>query len=219
MQKYKNLLILGTSHIAKQSISDVKKYFREYNPDIIALELDKTRLQSLLSKKKLKLKDIKSIGLKGFLFALIASWIENQLGKIVKVKPGTEMITAIKLAKKHNKQITLIDQDIKITLKKISKNLTYKEKLNFLIDLLKAPFQKKMKIDLTKVPEEKTIKKMTSQLKKRYPTLYKILVAERNIIMAKNLYNILNNNQNKKIMAVVGAGHEKEIINLLKDET
>ena len=58
--KYKNLIIIGTSHIAKQSLKEVKKAIEEEKPDIIAIELDRKRLMALASKKK-EISDVKII--------------------------------------------------------------------------------------------------------------------------------------------------------------
>ena len=100
---YKNLTLIGTSHIAKQSLEEVNNAINKEKPDIIALELDKKRFFALTHniKRKLKLSDIKRIGLKGYIFNLIGAWIEKKLGKYVGVEPGSEMITAIRLAKKN----------------------------------------------------------------------------------------------------------------------
>jgi len=46
------------------------------------------------------------------------------------------MKTAVELAKKNNKKITLIDRDIDITLKRFSKKFSFKEKMRLLKDLL-----------------------------------------------------------------------------------
>jgi len=43
MIKYKNLSIIGTSHIAKQSLDEVKDIIEHTKPYINALELDKKR--------------------------------------------------------------------------------------------------------------------------------------------------------------------------------
>ena len=66
------------------------------------------------------------------------------------------------------------------------------------------------------VPDEKTIKMLTSQVKKYYPSLYKILIKERNFFMAKALYNLMSKNPDKTIVAIVGAGHEKDLISIIK---
>ena len=59
--EYKKLVVIGTSHIAKQSIDEVKNVISFYNPEIIALELDQKRLPALMQKKHgyLKKKRIK----------------------------------------------------------------------------------------------------------------------------------------------------------------
>ena len=41
------------------------------------------------------------VGIKGFLFAILGRWVSKKLGNLVGVKPGSEMLTAMKLAKKH----------------------------------------------------------------------------------------------------------------------
>ncbi len=218
--KYQNITLLGTSHIAKQSLKEVEETIQTEKPEIIALELDEKRLHALLSKKKRKttLKDIKRIGFKGYLFSIIGAWVEKKLGEKVGVSPGSEMLKAFKIAREKQLKIALIDQDIEITLKKFSKSLGWKEKWNLLTDIIKGVLFKSERIefDLTKVPEEKLIKKMIEQVKKRYPKIYQVLVEERNIIMARRLAKISKDNPESKILAVIGAGHQEEMINLLK---
>ncbi|HJO01926.1 MAG TPA: TraB/GumN family protein [Candidatus Woesearchaeota archaeon] len=217
--KYKNLTIIGTSHIAKQSLDDVENAVEDGKPNIIALELDRRRLYSLFKKpSKMSIYDIKRVGIKGFIFALIGAWAEKKLGKIVGVAPGSEMKKAVRLARKHDIKLALIDQDIEITLKRFSKSLTWKEKWNFIIDIVKAIFVRKnvIEFDLTKVPSKKVIKKLVGQVKKRYPNIYKVLIEERNQVMAENLRKIMENYQDKKILAIIGAGHEDDILELIK---
>ena len=134
--KYKNLVIIGTSHISVESIKEVQSKILKIRPDIIALELDSKRFYALTAKnKKINLLDIKKIGIKGYLFNLLGSYLERKLGKLVGISPGSEMLKAIRIAKKLNIKIALIDQDIEITLKNLSKAITWKEKLKFLWDI------------------------------------------------------------------------------------
>lgn len=223
--KYKNLAIIGTSHIAKQSIREVKEAI-EKKPDIVAVELDSNRLRAIKEKgrTKLRLRDIFKIGIVGFVFALVGAWAQRKLGKLVGVTPGTEMLTAVRLARKNKINIALIDQDITLTLAKLSRAVTWKEKLRFPYDIIKAVFFRKKELrrlgiedlDLSKVPEKKIIKVLTAELKKCYPNVYRILVKERNMYMAKRLDGMISSYPNKKILAVVGAGHEEELLDLIK---
>jgi len=226
MKTFQNLTLIGTSHIAQQSIQEVIQTITQQKPQIIALELDQTRFYALTHKEKRKVRfsDLPRIGLKGYLFALIGAYIQKKLGQIVKVQPGAEMLTAIKLAKKNKLKIALVDQPIEITLKRFSQELTWKEKFRFLADLFKGIFFRKReikkynleKLDLTKVPEEKLIQKLIKSLKQRYPSIYKVLIKERNQVIAKNLFNLIKKNPEDNIVAVIGAGHEKDILNLIK---
>ena len=108
--KHRNLTIIGTSHIAQQSLDEVKKAIEKDKPDIVALELDKNRLYALMHKKKGKISiyNIRKIGFKGFLFYLIGAWAEKKLGEYVGVSPGSEMKKAVKLARKNNAKIIVV---------------------------------------------------------------------------------------------------------------
>jgi pheromone shutdown-related protein TraB len=218
-----HLIIVGTSHVAQQSKKAVKKAIEENNPDIIAVELDQGRLHALLNPKdqNMRLRDIRHVGVKGWVFALIGKWVENTLGKHVGVKPGEDMLTAVRLARKNKVKLALIDQDIRVTLKRFSKFLTWKEKWNFAVDLVKGVLFRKNAIpfDLRQVPDSKTINKLINQVKKRYPNVHRVLVKERNEFMAKNLAYLLNQNQESTIVAVVGAGHGEEMERLVKKYT
>lgn len=217
--EHNNLTIIGTSHIAKQSLEDVEKAVESGKPDIIALELDKSRLYGLFRKPgKVRFPDIKKVGFKGFVFSVIGAWAEKKLGNMVGVAPGSEMKKAVILARERGIKIALIDQDIQVTLKRFSKSLTWKEKWNFLIDIFKAFFSRKkgIKFDLTKVPSKKIVKKLVEQVRKRYPNIHKILIEERNEVMAENIRKIMERNPDKKILAIIGAGHEEETMEMIK---
>ena len=217
---YKNLKIIGTSHIAKESIDKISKAFSEYDPDVVCIELDHKRLDSLLSDSKpdRSISGIKRYGLQGYMFAVIGGFIQEKLGNVVGVKPGSDMLTAVNLSRLNNKILHLVDQDIEITLRRFSKAFTWKEKFRLLWDILKAPFGKKMKIDLNKVPKEELIQKLMADLQKRYPSLYSVLIDERNYVMAKNIYKIMSKNEDKKVLVVIGAGHEEGLLKLIKTE-
>lgn len=220
MMRFKNLTIIGTSHIAKESIQEVIRTIESEKPEIVALELDMKRFQAMMGpKRKLTIKDIKHLGVKGWVINVIGAWAEEKMGKIVGVKPGTEMKTAALLAAKQKARIALIDQDITITLKKLTKRITWKEKFRFISDILSAAVLRKkpeINFDLSKVPSQEVIDNLIGQVKKRYPNVYDVLIHERDVHMAKALNKLINTEQDKRIVAIVGVGHEESIINHIK---
>ena len=100
MEIFENLIIIGTSHIAIESVKEVEEIIRKKKPDCVALELDKGRFLTLLTKnrKKLTWRDIRHIGVKGYLFAKFGEYAEVKLGSMVGVSPGDEMIRAAQVA-------------------------------------------------------------------------------------------------------------------------
>lgn len=223
--EFGNLTIIGTSHIARQSIVEIENFFEENRPDIAAIELDPKRYITLLSGKRQKpnLQAIREVGVFGFLFLVLGQWAQGALGKMVGVEPGAEMLATIKQAKKHKVAIALVDQDIQITLSRFS-TIPFGEKAKLGWDVLIGFFfqrsaAKKMgitSIDLNKVPEKEVISKLIDMMRKRYPHMHRVLVEERNKHMAHNLAGIVLSQPEKKVLAVVGAGHEEELMKLVK---
>jgi pheromone shutdown-related protein TraB len=219
--QYRNITIIGTSHIAKSSIEQVKTTIEVQKPDIVAIELDKGRAHSLMSDERSSVSwhSISRIGLKGYLFAKLGHWVEHKLGKVVGVAPGSEMKQAILSARMAKAQLALIDQPIQRTLARFSKAFSWREKLQLIWDILSAPFKKKrIRFDLRKVPSHKLIDEMLREVEFKYPNIYRVLITERNEVMARRLYAMSALNPDRKILAIIGAGHVRGILKLLKQK-
>ena len=215
--------IIGTSHIARESVNQIKDEIKKIKPEIVAVELDINRLSNLFSKKrKVSIRDIKHLGLIGFIFNVVGGFMQRQLGERVGLAPGADMRAAVIEAKKVGAKIALIDQPIQITLTRLSKKMPVREKLKFVSYLLAAilfpwiPTSKSTKIDLSKVPESELIEHLSIELKKNFPSVYQVLVEERNQYLANQLIKIKKDFPDAKIIAVVGAGHLSGINQILK---
>jgi len=219
--------IIGTSHISQQSSDQIEKEVKRYQPDIIAVELDVKRALALSNKNKtrrLTLRDAGKIGFKGYIFARVGQFMQKRLGEMVGVKPGSEMKTALRLAYEKKINIALIDQPIEVTLNNFSRELTWKEKLHFVSDIFRGLFFRKRemkrlgldKLDLRKVPTEELVEKLVGELERRYPNIYKTLVSDRNKFMSSALLKIQKQSPEKDILAIVGAGHKHEMVNILR---
>lgn len=254
-----NIKLIGTNHIAQDSLEVIKKEFLSFRPDIIAVELDVRRLEALLTqeqeaqeaklqpqiKKKKKERSkidfsiIRRVGVQGFLFLLFGKWLQGKMGKMVGMQPGKEMLYGVQLAKNNNLTLSLIDRFLEKTIRRLFKQLTWKERFRFIGEIFRAPFVKnsaemkaikrawgakivnsssgpsKLKINLAQIPSQDAIISMMTILRKQYPTFYNVLVDERNHYMARQLALLTKKHPEKKIMAVVGAGHLPGIQELL----
>ncbi len=221
--KHGNLTVIGTSHIAEDSVSRVREAILAVKPAIVAVELDHARLHALLSEEKprMSIAMLRVMGLTGFVFFAIASFLQRRLGKLIGAIPGQEMKTAVQVAQQNKARVALIDQPLNITMSSLSR-ISIREKLKLVRDLVlgfagieteKVPF------DLAKTPSAGFVEMAMKKVKQRYPGLYKALVADRNEYMANALARIMKAEPESKIVAVVGAGHEREIMQLVKKLT
>jgi len=214
-----DIYLIGTAHVSGESINEVEYAINEINPDLIAVELDRDRFIAMTnnenkSKNKIDIaKMIKEGNIGLFLVHTVLANFQKDIGEKFGIKPGSEMKKALDLAMMYNKPISLIDRPVNITLKRALKSMTLKEKLNFLKDIFDD--EKGMELD------EKALNDMINNaedliqlLKEVSPSIYNVLVDERDKFMAKNLFEISKGKE--KIIAVVGAGHLKGISNYLK---
>lgn len=210
------VLIVGTSHIAVHSVREVEEAFAAFKPDVIAVELDVRRLAGLEQgpqrDRRVPLRLAKEIGVTGWMFLAIGGWLQRKLGGAVRMEPGIDMLTAVRIAKEKKLLLSLVDRDILITLRRLSKSFTWKERWRIVWDVIRSPFSReKVAIRLDKVPDSKTIVKLLGMMKHRYPSLYRVLVTERNEFMANRIVATTLQRPGARIMLVIGAGHADDV--------
>tara|TARA_Y100000031_G_scaffold16433_1_gene17076 strand:- start:274 stop:945 length:672 start_codon:yes stop_codon:yes gene_type:complete len=206
--------VLGTSHISQESVNQIKNTIKEFKPDIVAVELDPQRAQAIMSKvrRKMKLRNALKLGLFGFLFYIVGSISQKILGKKTGQQPGIDMKTGILEAKKSGAKVALIDRDISETLYRLSKKVPAREKSKLVFYLLFGGFSKnKINLDLSKVPKDKLVHKLISELSHKFPGFYRVLVAERDTYMQNQVQLIAHKFPDSKLLIIIGAGHKEKM--------
>jgi len=212
-----NITIVPTSHIAEESIRKIRSAIETINPDCIAVELDAPRYHALKNKENASsLELIKNVGFATFAIFWLLKYLQQKLGGMVGVVPGADMLSAVDEAEKRRIRIAFIDMDIRMTAYKFKAEIPFSEKMRMVSYALKAVFflsvgkyfvREGKGIDLTSVPEDDFISQAMKVFSGEFPNLYRILVTERNTVMAKNLIALASMHEN--IIAVVGAGHHE----------
>ncbi|ALM76533.1 TraB domain-containing protein [Thermococcus barophilus] len=208
--------IIGTMHVSPESRERVRKVILEQKPHAIAIELDRRRFYAIQNPQKMSFEDAVRYGRRGIIQYILTK-VEEKLGEEFGMSPGGEMREAINLAGLLGIPLYLIDEDINTITMKILK-APFREKLLLILESLAVflPFPRKEKErDLIK-----DFKIMMVQFKRRYPYLYRVLLEERNEIMAKNLMAIVDSLKAKgvkkpKVIAVVGLGHKRGVERIL----
>lgn len=202
------IIIVGTSHISRDSVNEARETILRERPDCVALELDPERFAALMQKKREK------ASIRNPTYFILNN-LQTYLGGKTGVLPGSEMLAAIGAAREVKAKIALIDMDISEImgrLDEIGRWQKFKLFFKLLAGLLPLPGQKDF--DLSTVPEEKIIDEALRYMKKEMPLIYRILITDRNAYMADWVRQLAKTH--KKLVVVVGAGHKRGLEKLLK---
>jgi len=194
--------VYGTSHVSKESFDVIDEAFRELDPDVIALELDSIRLEAMLN-------DEENRGDEPIFMSILRKF-QNYIGKKTGVMPGTEMLYAYEKARDEEKDVLLIDQDIRVTVQKLMRTRR-KERVKAVLGLIAGTVLPKGGFDISKIPEDKEIDFMLQQFRERFPGIYDAIVEDRNDYMIETLRRYQRDNPEHDIAVFVGAAHKREL--------
>ncbi|MCP5064498.1 MAG: TraB/GumN family protein [Ignavibacteriae bacterium] len=215
----KEILLVGTAHISKHSAELVADVINGENPDVVCVELDEQRFESLSNQKRWENLDLKTIIKKKQLSTLIINILlssyQKKLGSKLGVKPGLELYEATKVAKEKNIPIELVDRDVRITLKRAWHSMSFFQKMKFMTMGLASVFEKEeiTEEQLEELKQKDVLTELMNELGKAMPTLKKVLIDERDSFLAKKIKEA----NGQKIVAVVGAGHVQGIIKKIEE--
>ena len=211
-----NIILIGTAHISKDSVEEVKAAIEEHKPDIVAVELCKRRYEAITKKDKWENTPVTQLLKSNNAYLMLAQTflasIQRKLGKEYGVEPGSEMIAAMQEAKKHNLEVALVDRDISVTLKRAWRKMGFREKFRLTWEFLKAILgydeEELEELDLKKLMDQDVISTLMEEFREIAPSVSDVLIDERDEYIAKK---ILDESKKGKVVAVVGAGHLRGI--------
>ncbi|MBC8259595.1 MAG: TraB/GumN family protein [SAR324 cluster bacterium] len=216
----KKILLIGTAHISQSSVDEVNHVIEQEKPDTVCIELCSSRHQAVLEKDQWKNMDIFKVVREGKSFLLFANLImtafQKRLGSQLGVKPGAEMLEASKAADRVGAELVLADRDVKITLQRTWRGMTFWGRMKVLSQLLASLFVREeiSKEEIEKLKESDALSEAMQMLAEQSPEMKRILIDERDQFMAEKI----KQTQGKRIVAVVGAGHVKGLTAELERE-
>lgn len=207
--KDRDIILVGTAHISRESIEDVERSIREEQPDCVCVELDEQRYKALTNEKQWQELDIIEVLKSGKGFLLLANLVlaafQKRIGADVGVKPGDEMKAAVTAAQSLAIRTELVDRPIHTTLKRAwaKNNLWGKSKL--LATLLSSAFstEKLSTEEIEALKDKSEMDGMMAEMASYLPQVKEVLIDERDRYLATKIWNA----PGKKIIAVLGAGH------------
>lgn len=205
----KEIILIGTAHVSKQSVEQVKEIIDREQPDSVCIELDEQRYKSIMEGNKWRETDIfKVIKEKKatlLIMNLAISSFQNRLAKQFDTKPGQEMIQGIESAKEIGAELVLADRNIQITFSRIWGNVGVWGKAQLLTSIIYSIFNKETisEEELEKMKTQDTLNASLAEISEAFPKLKKPLIDERDQYLAQKIKEAPGD----KVVAVLGAAH------------
>ena len=191
-----SLMLIGTAHVIDLS-SPLEGFLREFDPNIVALELDRNRWLALQS-------NTQASG--GPFFLRILSRIQKHLGESFGSSPGSEMLVAADVAKSLNAGIKLIDKAILATISDAWKNMPWNEFWSIIKDILFS-FVGRSSTNFSGSMRTGDFSKELEEFSMYYPVIKSQLIDRRDTYMSKNIVKLFREDNRAKIAVIVGEGH------------
>jgi pheromone shutdown-related protein TraB len=210
----KEVIMVGTAHVSKTSIDEVRSTIRETMPDAVAVELCQARydvMKNPLAWQNMDIFKVVKEKKTSFLMAnLVMASFQRRIGEKLGVKPGDEMRAAIEEAEANGIKVVLVDRNVQITLARAWRGLSFMTKMKLLYGALLSIFQVEEleEKDIEKLKEKDVLTSAVEEMARYAPTIKEVLIDERDAYMARKIADISSD----KVVGIIGAGHMKGIM-------
>ncbi|MBQ5781210.1 MAG: TraB/GumN family protein [Spirochaetaceae bacterium] len=221
----KKIILLGTAHISRSSIEQVKEKILAERPDFCAIELDEERLSTLKNSESWRNLDVIKVLKEGKGFFLLAnivlSGFQKRMGENVGVKPGDEMRAGIDCATELGIPAVMVDRPIKLTLGRAWRKNSLWGKCKLVASMLAAAFsdEKISDEEIEKLKSGNEMDSLMEELARDLPVVKNVLIDERDKFLACKIWETLEKSQKEDacLVAVLGAGHLPGVIRHLEN--
>lgn len=204
--------LVGTAHVSQKSVDEVRSAIEDLHPDIVAVELDRPRYAAL--KRESAEPSVQEVIRAGNFSQLLVQWLfsylQRRIGMDVGVEPGAEMLAAIEAAEQRAIPVAMVDRDIRITLQRFWRMMTFFEKIKVLGALAGSlAGLGTEEIDVDALTQQDVISAALEEFRKFAPHGAQALIDERDAYIAYQLTMLKN--RYHCVLGVVGAGHVRGI--------
>jgi pheromone shutdown protein TraB len=217
--EFERVVFVPVIHTDTESVKNASHVVAKTKPDVVAVELDRTRYQQLIENKNQAIENqgIPSGDTISNLMQQIAL-LEKDLGQMTGAMAGEEMLAAIKAGRKIGAKIALVDRPIEVTAQALAQVPLYE--LYKLTDMIPGATQEVADegagnlFDMLK--ENANVESLMAEFKKEFPVLSSVLIEQRDSYIANAVRSILNDVRGK-VVVVLGSGHIEGVSRILKD--
>lgn len=199
------ITLIGTGHVFDIG-ARVREEIRRRGPQVVAVELDPPRYHALRNKTK----DRKGAP---FFYRMLADFqtrVANEYG----VEAGDEMLAAANEAHALAVPLALIDADAQRTFQRLLSEMRFGEKMRLAGSAVVGVLIPGKSVEKQVSEMQENYVAYFEEMGKKFPTLKRVLLDERNEHMARALVELSKTNE--RVVAVVGDGHVDGMLGILQ---
>ncbi len=208
------ITLIGTGHVFDLSQAILSEFDR-ITPDIICVELDQQRYQAMVLRQTQPEAYEQARQNLPFVYRLLAQFQED-MAKQYGVHAGDEMLTAITYAQSHALPVAFIDTDAQKLFTTMWRTMPMTERLKLLLSGFAGFFVSRKRVEQELKQYQDNYTTYIDEISKRYPTIKRVLIDERNQHMVDKLSELTQ--QYQRIVACIGDGHVPGISSLLQEK-
>jgi len=205
----RTLYLVGTAHVSRDSVDEVRHVIETVRPDAVCVELCPTRYEALTDADRWKKLDVFQVIRGGKTLMLLANLAvgayQRRIGAQLGVTPGAELIAGVEMAEEMGATLHLVDRDIRTTLRRTWANVGFWRKATLVSAVIGSTVGGE-EIDEATIEEMKesgNLEDMLQEFTAALPEVKEPLIDERDLYMISRIREVTGD----RIVAVVGAAH------------
>ncbi len=205
----REVYLVGTAHVSDASAALVERVIREQQPDTVCVELCASRHAALTNPEQWRNTDLFAVIRSGRAYVLMAQLAlaayQRKLAEQFQVRPGEEMHRAMQVAGEIGAELSLVDREIRTTLKRAWSRAGIGAVLRMSWAMVMSLFTREevSAEDIEKLKGNDELTVMLEEFSGALPGVKQALIDERDRYLAAKIHAAPGN----KLVAVVGAGH------------
>lgn len=216
----REIILIGTAHVSRESADLVERVIEEEKPDTVCVELCKPRYEAIRQSDQWQETDIMKVIREKrttiLLSQLIMASLQRKIAKKFNITPGEEMLRAIRRADAVGAEVVLADREIRVTLLRTWRRMSFWSKVKFLPEVILSLFagDEITEEEVEKLKKNDVLELALQTVGEKLPGLKTTLIDERDLFLAHSISHA----PGSRIVAVVGAGHVPGIQKHLGEE-
>lgn len=207
------ITIIGTGHVFKLS-EPIMFLIKHIWPEAVLVELDYTRYKMLTERQEAGEKPDEPETKAPWIYRRAAKY-QQKIAEENGSDAGSELVTAVLTGEQIGAKVAFIDTNATQVMNDMWEEMPFRERMRYSLSSFTDGFRGKKRADAVVKDFGENEEAMIADMRRRYPTLVRKLIDERNASMAEQIRSYAKEYNN--IVVVCGDAHVEGISAILSD--